>query len=661
MKFRFTVGKKLIFGFGIITIAVILSSTLTFITLQKNKKLNEEIANIYTPSVSYLNDLYFLITNSKMLIKNWVFIERINDTPDKIKLSKLHSEDFPYIEDKLLKIKNNWSIEEQETLNNILVSISDTLFESHNNIMSQLNSFDAYEDVMIIFEVNPMVEEGGEVIVQTDSILKNLEILSSKLEKKTEDRNTEMSNSLGNFQSTIIIIGIILTFIAFIIAILTIRSIVTPINGLKNFLLIMTKGILPKEKMKVSTDEIGDMSQALNSYIDGMRKTSEFSLEIGKGNFDADFTPLSKEDILGNSLINMRNNLQKAENEENKRKEEDELRNWVAQGLAKFADILRQNNDNMQILAYNVMSNLINYLDVNQGAIYILNDIDNQDIHYEMKSAIAYNRKKFLQKKIKVGEGLVGRCAYEKLTIYLTDIPEDYINITSGLGTANPKSLLLVPLKLNDGVFGVIEIATFDEFKPYQIDFVEKLGENIASTISSVKINEQTAILLQESQQKGEELAAQEEEMRQNMEELQATQEESARKEIQMRDTIDAINNTVGNVELDMDGTILTTNNLFAEIIKINASDIIGKKFISLSIDENEDYQAMWNNLRNGIAFEQTSKYSTIHGDVWLKESFNPFKNTEGDYDKVLVLIIDITEKINLEEKLKTLKSNSSA
>lgn len=656
MKIRFTIARKLIVGFGIVSLAVLVSSSLTFLTLQQNKQINEEVSKVLSPSVNYLNDLTAIIVNSKMLIKNWVFIERKNDTPDKIKLRKLHSEEFPDLEEDLIEIKEFWKKEDQEKITSLLHAIDDTLFEYHRTIMNQLSSFEAYDDVMVIFEVNPMVEEGGEVITYTDNIIEELEALTADFAKLSSEKNEVMFVSLDKFQNFIILIGVFLVIIALIIGFFTIRTIVSPINYLKEFLLMMTKGILPKEKMRISNDEIGDMSEALNSFVDSLRKTSEFSLEIGKGNFNTDFQPLSNKDILGNSLLDMRDNLKKAEKDEEERKHEDELRNWTSAGLARFSEILRKNNDNIEELSFDIVSNALEYLDAIQGALFIINDTDRDNVHFELKSAIAYERKKFVEKKVAIGEGLVGRCAYEQLTIYLKEIPEEYVSITSGLGTANPTTILLVPLKLNDEVFGVIEIASFNEFTQTQIDFVEKLGENIASTISAVKINERTARLLSESRQKGEELAAQEEEMRQNMEELQATQEESARKEMEMRDTIDAINHTVGNVSISLEGSIISANNLYAEMLGINSAELIGNKIISLisfeSDDEKAEFDESWNNLYSGLAFDRESKYETTSGEIWLKESYTPFKNTEGDYDKVVALVVDITETKMLQQKL---------
>lgn len=107
----------------------------------------------------------------------------------------------------------------------------------------------------------------------------------------------------------------------------------------------------------------------------------------------------------------------------------------------------------------------------------------------------------------------------------MTDIPNNYLNVTSGLGEANPRALLIVPLKINDEIYGVIELASFNPFEPFQIEFIENLAEVLPSTIATVKINIQTAKLLRETRIQAEKMLQQEEELRQNLEEMQATQE----------------------------------------------------------------------------------------------------------------------------------------
>lgn len=298
---------------------------------------------------------------------------------------------------------------------------------------------------------------------------------------------------------------------------------------------------MPDQKMKEGQDELGQMGKALNNLVDAFKNIFDFTNEIGKGNFNTEFTALSDEDALGNSLLEMRDELTKAAEEQEKRNEQDEQRKWASEGIAKFSDILRQNNNDLNKLSYNVISNLVKYLEINQGGIFLLNNNDKNHTYLEMTACYAFSRQKYLAKTVEIGEGLVGRCVQEKDYIYMTEIPDDYINITSGLGDGNPSSLLLLPLIYNDELFGVIELASFDEIPDYKIEFAKQLSESIAATILSVKSNLRTTELLEQSQQQAEEMSAQEEEMRQNMEELRATQEQSSRREEEMRREIERL------------------------------------------------------------------------------------------------------------------------
>jgi len=268
------------------------------------------------------------------------------------------------------------------------------------------------------------------------------------------------------------------------------------------------------------------MATSVNSLIDGLNAYADFAAQIGKGILDAGFTALSNKDALGKSLLSMRKALQEVALEDYKR-------NWSTAGYAKFGDILR-NKDKIGKLSEEVIKHLVNYLGANQGGLFIRKEEGNQ-VSFELSAAYAYDRKKYITKQIRLGEGLVGACIQEKDTIYMTAVPQDYVRITSGLGEATPRSILIVPLIFNEQVYGAVEMASFKEFLPHQIVFVEKIAQNIASTIASLGGNEQTRRLLEEAQQFSEQLRAQEEEMRQNLEELNATQENHHRLQEELR------------------------------------------------------------------------------------------------------------------------------
>lgn len=301
------------------------------------------------------------------------------------------------------------------------------------------------------------------------------------------------------------------------------------------------------EDVKESKDETGYMNIALDEMILNLRDTAEFARQVGEGNLDHEIEMLSESDHLRVALIEMKEKLKEAAKQQEEKRIEEEKRSWMNEGLAKLNEILRKQDD-VEELSYQILSYIINYMNANQGGLFIRNNEDQHNIILELKSFYAFNRRKYIKKTFELGEGLVGNCALEKQTIHLTEIPDQYIQITSGLGGANPHSLLLVPMKMEQEVLGVIEIASFNNFEKYQIDFLEQASLSIASSLNMAETNRRTSELLEKTQQQAEEMSAQEEEMRQNMEELQATQEESSRRAeesemqiVEMQDTNDQL------------------------------------------------------------------------------------------------------------------------
>jgi methyl-accepting chemotaxis protein len=655
MNARLTISNKLLIGFGSLLLVVIINGLVTYSTSNANRKLNEDILNIYNPSLTGLQECNAMVTSSQMLIKNWVFIERTQDTPDKKKLQNMHNVQFPKLQNELLEISKKWEPEERKKLEVILAGINDTLFVDHKEIMRRLHSLADYDDLMVTWDINPMVEEGGQVIDETNKLLSEIEDLTAIISKKTEEANRKMAASFVWFQNFVVISVFAIVIIVLIVSIITTRSIVLPVYKLKEFLITMTKGILPKEKLITKNDEIGDMGDALNGFIESLRKTSEFAVEIGNGNYNSDYEALGENDTLGNALLEMRKNLRASDEANKKRQYEDDIRNWTTKGLADFGDILRHNSENMDVLSSNVMRHLVDYLKVNQGAIYILNEQEKDNKFFEMKSAVAYNREKYLRTNFGVTEGLVGRCAFEKLPVYLKEIPEEYIKLTSGLGGAEPNYLLLVPLVINDNVLGVVELASFNEIPKYQIDFLQTLGENIASTISNVRITEQTNKLLSESKMRSEELSSQEEELRQNMEELQATQEESVRRESEMRLAVDSINNTLGTIDIDLNGTIISVNEMMLRLSQVNENQFVGKQFADLYAITDEDkerFDEAWSKLMTGesCVYETQSAFQEII--MTFTHSMTPYINQLGEVERVYDLVVNTSGQKEIMAKI---------
>lgn len=448
-----------------------------------------------------------------------------------------------------------------------------------------------------------------------------------------------------------VVVGIIGLLILSSVIILFSRSVFNPITNVTSMLKRMARGNISDDMILpvVSDDEIGEMTEAFNTTIKGLSNKVNFATSIGKGKLNAEYATLSDEDILGRALLDMRNSLKQAEEEDEKRKVEDSQILWTNEGLTKFGEILRQDNDNFDKLSKSIIREIVNVLEANQGGLFLYNDDDSSNPFFELAAAFAYNRIKHRQKKVLLGEGLIGACALEKKTILLTEIPDGYIEITSGLGESNPNSLIIVPLMVDEDVLGVIELAAFNQFEPYQIEFLERLAQTIASTVTSVRANIRTTELLSKTQQQTEEMLAQEEEMRQNMEELQATQEESTRRTYEMQSFIDALNNSSFVIEYDSKGYITSINDAYLVLLGLSREEVVGthhSEKLDLSPEQKREYDAFWNSLRDGIPQKQVSRFTVSNQSFVFQETYTPIKNEAGDVYKILKISNNITNLI---------------
>jgi len=253
----FTIFKKLALGFGITIFAIIIGSYYTYSTLKKNIETISCIANVDAPSEQHLHDMYFLISNSKMLIKNWVFIEVKDNTPNKKALIQLHHNQFPAIKEKLSPLIKYWSSEEQIVYNTIINKIEDSLFVKHKYIMNNLKHFEDYDRPMILIEAMSMVEEDNDdVMALSNRILKDLNILINKISEKFKKGKEKIEASNTRFKKTVFVIGLSLMILSIIVGLILARLIIKPINKLKKATQEISRGNLDVYVSLNSNDEI---------------------------------------------------------------------------------------------------------------------------------------------------------------------------------------------------------------------------------------------------------------------------------------------------------------------------------------------------------------------------------------------------------------------
>jgi len=351
-------------------------------------------------------------------------------------------------------------------------------------------------------------------------------------------RDASSDKSILYISLIAVFFALILGFILYVLSLQILQN----IKFVMEYAGVLSKGLIPNELSTQGNDEITAMISSLNQLGYNIRTASHFANELSNENFELPYSAASPDDILGNALIRLRNQLKEAKTQSDKNREIEQYRLWSSNGQAKFLEIMRKYNNNLSVLAQNINSELVNYLGANQGALYLIKNQDDTP-YIEATSTFAYNKEKLEKAHLEIDEGLIGRCIFEKSTVYLADIPNSYLKITSGLGGANPRYLLIVPLKYENEVLGALELASFRPFEKPIIEFVEILSFNIAVGILNVKRNLQTNELLEKSIEQSEALQAQEEELRQNLEELQTTQEEMEKKEVKLKKIIKELEN----------------------------------------------------------------------------------------------------------------------
>lgn len=394
-------------------------------------------------------------------------------------------------------------------------------------------------------------------------------------------------------------------------------------------------------------NEVGSVVKAINKMVDSLENATNFIQDIGRGNLQAQYkgidtqTDLEKETLAG-ALLDMRDRMiNVAQSEQN--------REWSNTGLTKFVEILRQNNDDLRTLSYRILVELIHYVEAAQGGLYIINDETEQDYHAELVAAYAFEKQKFINQKIYPHEGVIGQLLIDGDTIYLNDVPDNYADITSGLGGARPSSVLLVPLKLNEKLIGLVELTSFQPFEFYKIEFIERLANNIASTISNVKVNERTRLLLEEQQRITLQMRLQEDDMKTNMLQLQSTQEEMRKNEEALKSQSFAIASTLVEAEYDMEGRLVNANGQFLAKLKYKFSEIKGKNhriFLDTQSSYSEEYLKFWDNLRAGKT--QIGEYKRVAKDgseIWLRATYVPIPNRNDELYKVTCLAFDVTDE----------------
>ena len=209
---------------------------------------------------------------------------------------------------------------------------------------------------------------------------------------------------------------------------------------------------------------------------------------------------------------------------------------WLKTNVARFTRLMQGQRDLIAV-SQTILSELAPIISSQHGVFYLM-DKEGEEPLLKMLASYGYKERKNLSDRFRLKEGLVGQCAYEKQRILLTQVPGDYIRISSGLGEAPPLNVAVLPVLFEGEVLAVLELASFGRFNDTQMSFLDQLTDSMGIVMNTIVAGTQTEMLLKESQAMGEELQNQQEELKQTNEEL----EEKARELSQQKEEVERKN-----------------------------------------------------------------------------------------------------------------------
>jgi signal transduction histidine kinase/DNA-binding response OmpR family regulator/HAMP domain-containing protein len=262
---------------------------------------------------------------------------------------------------------------------------------------------------------------------------------------------------------------------------------------------------------KALTENVNQLAANLTTQV---RAIAEVATAVTKGDLTRSITVGAQgevaalKDTINEMIRNLRDTTQKNTEQD-----------WLKTNLARFSRMLQGQRD-LTNVGRMVLSELCPVVTAQFAEFYVLDS--NKDVpQLTLLASYASEGKEALGKHVGLGEGLVGQCALEKQVVLLNNVPPSYVRISSGLGNAPPRSVLLLPLIFEGQVKGVLELASFEGFNPTHQSFLEQLTESISIVLNTIEANMRTEDLLKQSQSLAQQLQTRQEELQNTNEELQ--------------------------------------------------------------------------------------------------------------------------------------------
>jgi methyl-accepting chemotaxis protein len=252
------------------------------------------------------------------------------------------------------------------------------------------------------------------------------------------------------------------------------------------------------------TDNVNELAANLTTQV---RAIAEVATAVTKG----DLTPSIAVEAQGEVAV-LKDNINQMIANLRETTQKNTEQDWLKTNLARFTRMLQGQRD-LETVSKLILRELAPLVAAQQGLFYLMDTGENHPPYLKLIGTYAYRERKHLSNRFHLGDGLVGQCALEKERILLTEVPPDYIKISSGLGEASPLNVVVLPVLFEGQVTAVIELASFHRFSEIHLTFFDQLTESIAIVLNTIAASMRTEELLKQSQSLAEELQTQQKEL----------------------------------------------------------------------------------------------------------------------------------------------------
>lgn len=493
------IDKKIYNIFLVVIAIAILNAVISTSTLRNSHKITSELVHTTSPSLDAIDRFNLLVNRAQLLATNWVYFPE--KEIERAELKMLNDVSYIALRGRLQGLMAHWEDTTHVARINTLLSDYEILIGQQTAIMRLLPEPVDHQDSFKKSQSIVLLEHN--VLPECKRISRELERISVARSKMAVAEQDRMLYGFNRLQ--VLVFGIALLIICSIVfaAGMIAQSVIHPVMQVRKIILRMGKGELPDTDIRVPKNAVGEMIVALSEMVDSFRRTSRFVEEVGKGNLQQEFTPLSERDVQGHALIRMQKRLVDAADQE-------KVRRWSDESIVELNRIIRSEKEDMNDMLEKTIELVVERLKVEQAAVFIFNNEDMDDLHIQLGAHLGLNQKILNSHRYELKNGLIGQVFQKAEVVQLEGTYDPYFTIEKVTGESATCNILILPLITGGKVVGALHVASLESINEDKVSLLEKLSEPIAASIYTWRANLLNRQLLDQSKKQAEELAFQE-------------------------------------------------------------------------------------------------------------------------------------------------------